>query len=186
MPRVPQIIKFRGDNEISIKRWLAQFEALLDALGIKDEHTSWRNLLICYLDESAFTVASNAVAGNADLTYTELKNILKDKFSGSDYRRALEWKLRSLKFRKGMEIPSFIHELKTAIEELYGLTDESAVELNAINHSMDNLDDALKSEIKILQLSGNLKLESLIEVLDTKLEGHPFGASAMKTDIVDH
>ena len=50
---------------------------------------------------------------------------------------------------------------------------------------MANLDDALKSKIKILQLSGNLKLESLIEVLDTKLEGHPFGASAMKTDIVD-
>ena len=100
MPRVPQIVKCHGDNEISIKGWPAQFEAHLNGLGIKDKHTSWRNLLICYLDEIAFTVASNTVAGNADLTYMELKNILKDKFSGSDYRRALECKLHSLKFSK--------------------------------------------------------------------------------------
>ena len=49
---------------------------------------------------------------------------------------------------------------------------------------MANLDDALKSDIKILQLSGNMKLESLIEILDTKLEGHTFGASAMRTNTV--
>ena len=51
---------------------------------------------------------------------------------------------------------------------------------------MANLEDSLKAEVKILQLTGNLKLENLLELIETKLEGHPFGASAMKTDTPRH
>ena len=186
MPRVPQIAKFRGDNETSIQRWILQFEAQLQGLGIKDENKSWRNLLLCYMDENAFTVASNAITADSSLSYDGLKKVLKERFSGQDYQRALESKLRSLKFRKGMKIPAFVHELKTSIQELYGLKDDKSVESIAINHLMANLEDSLKAEVKILQLTGNLKLENLLELIETKLEGHPFGASAMKTDTPRH
>ena len=85
MPRVPQIAKFRGDNETSIQRWILQFEAQLQGLGIKDENKSWRNLLLCYMDENAFTVASNAITADSSLSYDGLRKVLKERFSGQDY-----------------------------------------------------------------------------------------------------
>ena len=66
MPKVPQIQKFRGDNETSFTRWCLQFEAQLTALAIKDENKAWRNLLLCCTDENAFTVASNTITNKAE------------------------------------------------------------------------------------------------------------------------
>ena len=84
------------------------------------------------------------------------------------------------------KIVAFVHELKTSIQELYGLKDDTSEESIDVNHLMANLEDSLKSEVKILQLTGNLKLETLLELIETKLEGHPFGASAMKAETPRH
>ena len=177
MPKVPQIQKFRGDNETSFTRWCLQFEAQLTALAIKDENKAWRNLLLCYTDENAFTVASNTITNKAECTYKELKEALIKKFCGADYKRSLETKLRGLKFRKGLKIATFVNDLKTTIQELYDLKDEQAINSIAISHVMSNIDESLKSEIKLLQLAGNTRVESLLELIETKLEGNAFGIS---------
>ena len=177
MPKVPQIQKFKGDNETSFTRWCMQFEAQLTALAIKDENKAWRNLLLCYTDKNAFTVASNTITNKAECTYKELKEALVKKFCGADYKRSLETKLRGLKFRKGLKIATFVNDLKTTIQELYDLKDEDAINSIAISHVMSNIDESLKSEIKLLQLAGNTRVENLLELIETKLEGNAFGIS---------
>ena len=179
MPKVPQVQKFRGDNETSFTRWCLQFEAQLTVLAIEDENKVWRNLLLCYTDENAFTVASNMITNEAECTYKELKEALINKFCGADYKRSLETKLRGLKFRKGLKIATFVNDLKTTIQKLYDLKDEHAINSIAISHVMSNIDETLKSEIKLLQLAGNTRVENLVKFIETKLEGNAFSKTTL-------
>ena len=36
MPKIPSIKKFKGDNEVSFNKWILQFEAQSDALGVEN------------------------------------------------------------------------------------------------------------------------------------------------------
>ena len=36
MPKIPSIKKFNGDNEVSFNKWILQFEAQSDALGVEN------------------------------------------------------------------------------------------------------------------------------------------------------
>ena len=45
----------------------------------------------------------------------------------------------------------------------------------AINHVTSTLDETIRKETKILQLSGNIKSESILELISEKLEGNILG-----------
>ena len=125
--------------------------------------------LLCCLENTAFTLVSNLIIADAATTYDQAKDVLKTRFCGEEYKRILQVKLQSLKFVKGMNINSFIDELMCTIKNLYSLDDVETVKNIALNHITSNLDDSLRYDAKIFQLSGNKSLENLLEFVSTKL-----------------
>ena len=84
-----------------------------------------------------------------------------------------------------MNINNFIHELGNTIQELYGIKIESAVESLAVNHVISNLELGLLN-VHVRQLANpNTKLESILELLETKVGGNPLhiGATAWNLSI---
>ena len=69
-----------------------------------------------------------------------------------------------------MKIKQFCSELYTVVRELYGINDENAIQSIAILHVVSNLDDAVKGDVKLLQLSGNAKLENILELAESKTQ----------------
>ena len=105
MPRVPSIKKFSGDDEVTFSRWFLQFQVQLGALGINPDRN--RQMLLCCLEGRAFRYAAQQIGTN-DLAYNDLKNVLVERFTGKDYQRKLETKLRNLRFMKGTNINLFV------------------------------------------------------------------------------
>ena len=89
------------------------------------------------MEDSAFTLASQRINVENDITCDNLNAALAEAFSGKDYKRTLEIKLRNLKFTKGTSINLFCNSLCTVIRELYNLTnlDETSIDAIAINMS---------------------------------------------------
>ena len=148
MPRIPSIEKFSGDDKVSFRQRLLQFEAQLGALGINPDQNK---MLLCCLEGSAFSYAAQQIRTN-DLAYNDLKNIIVERFTGEDYKRKLEKKLRNLRFMKGPNINLFAHALKNTIKELYGLQGNAndAIDAIAINHVVSGLSEEIRSQAKIL------------------------------------
>ena len=132
-------------------------------------------MLLIYTEDNAFTVASKAIDTDNQLTFAGLKDILQSRFCGPDYKRALELRLRNLKFKRGTKIAPFVHDLCSTIQELYGLNNEDSIDSIASNHLMSTLDDTIRKETKVLQLAGNVRLESILELISEKLEGNSLG-----------
>ena len=80
-----------------------------------------------------------------------------ESFTGEDFKRKLETKLRNLKFTKGTNINLFAHTLRNTIKELHGLQGNAndAIDAIAINHVVNGLSEEIRSQAKILQLTGN-------------------------------
>ena len=78
---------------------------------------------LCCLEDSAFTLTSQRINAENDITYNNLKAALAEAFSGEDYKRTLETMLRNLRFTKGTNINLFCNSLRTLIRELYNLTE---------------------------------------------------------------
>ncbi len=178
MPKIPNIPRFRGDNETSFDQWCLYFESQLKALGVTDEKR--RDILVCCTEGGAFTFVSKTILENSNISYENLKKAIREEFCGEEYKRTLEAKLRNLKFKKGVKITSFSHELRMTVSELYALRDKAAIEAIATSHVMSSLDDRLRKEVQILQLAGNAKLENLLELIETKLEGNPMAFNMME------
>ena len=144
MLKIPSIKKFKGDNEVSFTKWILHFEAQSDALGV--EKNKKRQALLRCLEDSAFTLASQRINTENDITYDNLKAALVEAFSDEGYKRTLETKLRNLKFTKGTNINLFCNSLRTLIRELYNLTDldETSINAIAISNSMNRLEKMLK------------------------------------------
>ena len=68
----------------------------------------------------------------------------------------------------------FAHTLRNAIKELYGLQGNAndATDAIAINHVVSGLSEEIRSQAKILQLTGNKSLECLLELVEDKLSGN--------------
>ena len=49
------------------------------------------------------------------ISYEAVKRRLTENYSGEEYKRHLESKLRNLKFRAGTKIPEFLDELRSVI-----------------------------------------------------------------------
>ena len=63
-----------------------------------------------------------------------------------------------MRFFKGMKINQFCSELYTAIRELNDIHDENSIQSIAIS-----------GDVKVLQLSGNVKLENILGLAESKL-----------------
>ena len=68
----------------------------------------------------------------------------------------------------------FTHRLRNTIEELYGLRENAndAIDAIAINHVVSGLSEGIRSQAKILQLTGNKSLECLLGLFEDKLSGN--------------
>ena len=106
VPKTPSIKKFKGDNEVSFNKWILQFKAQSETLGV--ENNRKRQVLLCCLEDSAFTLASQRINVANNITYDNLKAALAEAFCGEDYKRTLETKLRNLKFTKCTNINLFL------------------------------------------------------------------------------
>ena len=74
-----------------------------------------------------------------------------------------------MKFRAGTKIPEFLRELRSTIRDYYGLTNVEQIDQIDMNHMLSILEDSVREDAKILQLSGNVKIENLLELITTKL-----------------
>ena len=70
--QVEKVKKFTvDDSSVNFKNWIAQYEAQSTALEIPDANK--RNVLLCCLDSTAFSLASELIAATATTTYAQLK-----------------------------------------------------------------------------------------------------------------
>ena len=87
--RIPKLNKFTGDDSsVNFKTWLAQYEAQATALAVPA--ASQRDVIMCCLDSTAFSVASDLIAADNTITYDAFKTALCTTFCGDDYKRSLE------------------------------------------------------------------------------------------------
>ena len=126
------------------------------------------------MEDSAFTLTSQRINAENDITYNNLKAALAEAFSGEDYKRTLETKSRNLKFTKGTNKNLFCNSLRALIRKLYNLTDldETSIDTIALNHVIAQLDERVRKDVKMLQLAGNKSLERLVELVNDKLNGN--------------
>ena len=112
-------------------------------------------MLLCCLEGGTFSYAAQQIGTN-DLAYSDLKNVLAERFTREDQKRKLETKLRNLKFTEGTKINLFAHRLRNISKELYGLQGNAndAIDAMAINHVVSGLSEEMRSQTKILQLTG--------------------------------
>ena len=106
------------------------------------------------------------------------------RFCGDEFKRNLEIKLQSLRFRKDTRVSSFIDDLYTTIKQLYDIKDQKTVTSIAMSHVINNLEPTLREEAKIFQLSGNNKLENLLEVISVKLSSNVLGDSDIGASVM--
>ena len=93
MPKIPTVVKFKGDNDTGFNLWTLQFEVQLNALEIKNENNKWRDSLLCCAEGSAFSFVSQEIGATSTITYDELQKRMKERFCGDDYKRTLQAKI---------------------------------------------------------------------------------------------
>lgn len=118
--------------------------------------------------------------GTNDPVSNGLKDAILGRFTGQDYKRKLETKLRGLKITKDTNINLFVNTLRNTVKELYGLQEDNknAVDCIAIHHVVMSFSNELKFQAKILQLTGSKSLECLLELVKVKLMGYPMFVNA--------
>ena len=183
MSKLPKLEKFKGDQSQNFAIWIKQFEAHCAAATIAEGKKL--DTLLCCVEGTAFTYLCDLKEDEENpATYANVKAAFQQRFCGVEFKRNLEIKLQSLRFRKDTCVSSFIDELYTTIKQLYDIKDSQTVTSIAMSHVVNNLEPTLREEAKIFQLSGNSKLENLLEVISIKLNSNSFGqndvgASAM-------
>ena len=176
MAQIPKnVTKFKGDHDQSFTLWIQMVEAQMAVLGTRDDKK--RDTLLCLLESSAFVNATSAIAANNALTYDGLKDFLREKYCGQDYKRSLEQKFRNLRFKPGSAINNFISEISCLITDLYGITDTTAVDLIAQNHVLPSLESSVQEQAKVLQLTNSCSLQSLLELANAHAASHPIQGS---------
>ena len=140
------------------------------------------------MEDSAFTLASQRITTENGITYDNLKAGSAEAFSGEDYKRTLETKLRNLKFTNGMNINLFCNSLCTLITELYNLTDLDEASIDAIptNHVIAQLEKQFRQDTKMLQLASSKSLERWLEIVNDKLSGNPLFSNYVQVSAAEH
>ena len=166
-----------GDFQIYIG---VPFKAHARALDINQN--KWRDILPCCTQSTAFTFFATKIPEDEAITYNTLKIEMKKRFFGDDYRRILQqisWTI----FRKGSNINTFIDELYKTIRELFDIEDPEKINLVAMNHVVSNLEDDLRQDAKVFQLTENKSLENLLEFIVTKMEGNALKPKSEVTNV---
>ena len=86
----------------SFPQWSLPLEVQLPALEHPEEN--WPMILMCLTDGNVFTTLQKVIEVKAKASYKDLKGVLEERFSGDDYKRTLEIKLRRLQYRKNVNI----------------------------------------------------------------------------------
>ena len=171
MSKIPKITKFRGDNNQSWVTWIAEFEAHVKALGVTEN--KYRDILLCSTESTAFTFLAQKIFDDT-ISYNNVKVEMKRRFFEDDFRRTLQNRFGELVFGKGMPTNVFIDDLSKTIRELFDIGGKETIISIAINHVISNLEEDLRKEAKMFQLTGNKSLEVLLEFAETKMEGNHF------------
>ena len=130
---------------------MLMFEAQLAALGIEDDKK--KETLLSLLEGNAFSRAAQYITITEEATYAHLKAEMERLFSGEEYKRALETKMRTLMFTKDSNIPHFCNQLRLVIGELFGITDAPTIEKMVPNDVMSKFDGTAREPLKMLQLA---------------------------------
>ena len=134
----------------------------------------WCDLLLIYIEDNAFNVASKAICSNRELILAELKLIMLTRFCGLAYKSS-RVEVAILRYKPGTKIAPFVYNLRSTVQELCGLENGDSVDSIAISHVMSTLDETICKETKVSQLAGIVKLESILELISEKLEGNILG-----------
>ena len=130
MSKLSEVDKFKGDHSQNFTIWIKQFEAHFAAATIAEGNKL--DTLLCYFEGTAFTYLCDLKEDEENpATYANVKAVFLQRFCGVDFKRNLEIKLQSLRFRKDTCVSSFIDELYTTIKQLYGIKN-SHVDRNVI------------------------------------------------------
>ena len=108
---------------------------------------------------------------------------MKKCFFGDYYRRTLQHKFRELIFRKGSNVNTFIDELTKPSREHFDIEDPETISSIAINHVVSNLEEDMRQDAKVFQLTGNKSLENLLEFIVTKFEGNTLKPKSEVTNV---
>ena len=174
MSKLPKVEIFKGDQSQNFAIWIKQLEAHCAAATIAEGKKL--DTLLCCVEGTAFTYLCDLKKDEENpATYANVKSAFQLRFCGVEFKRNLEIKLHSLRFRKDTCVSNFIDELYTTIKQLYDIKDSETVTSIAMSHVVNNLEPTLREEAKIFQLSGNSKLENLLEVISVKLNSNLFG-----------
>ena len=168
MAKKPKIDKFKGDNEQNFSLWIKQYEAHCIAVGV----TEGKKLgtLLCCVEGTAFSYLSELKEDEEnEATYATVKGSFMKRFCGEEFKRGLQIKLQNLRFTKGTPINVFTDELYTTIKQLCNIKESKTLTAIATSHVTNNLDPALREEAKVFQLTGNTRLENLLEVISVKM-----------------
>ena len=111
---------------------------------------TWRDILLYCTESTAFTFVAR-------------------KITGDDYRKTLQHKFHELIFRKGSNVNTFIDEFTKTIQELFDIEDPETINSIARNHVVSNLEEVMRQDTKIFQITGNKSLENLLEFIVTKM-----------------
>ena len=84
----------------------------------------------------------------------------KGRTQGQSTKELLSQNLEHCFFASVRKLTNFVQNF-IFIRELYDIHDKNAIQSIAISHVVSNLDDAVKGDVKLLQLSGNVKLENI-------------------------
>ena len=71
-------------------------------------------------------------------------------------------------FAKGSKISSFTMELCQIRQEIYSLTDKETIKSIAASHILSTIDRFMGEDVRILLISGNMRLETLLGFVDSK------------------
>ena len=145
-----------------ILKYGLQFQGHFRELEIENDERL--DIFFCYLEGTAFSHLCNLRTANANITYVQVKDEFEQRFCGDEYKRNLQIKLQNLKFVKGTPTNSYATELRNTIRALYGIQDSNIISDLAMNDLLSTLDESLRGEAKIFQLTGNKTLENLLEL----------------------
>ena len=79
-------------------------------------------------------------------------------------------KTANSKFKRKSNIPVFSFKLKNLMKELSSTGDDETVKLIGSNHVVTDLEPLFKETVKLLKLSTNTRLESLLELIRSKVD----------------
>ena len=153
--RLRSIEKFREDFTQSFKHWIQQFEAHLNVNRSEEDRFKDRAqhfpLLLQFYQK------------------TQIQHMKHwRKLQGNRLVEIALWKLNfeiwDLQKDQRFRLLLWNYELCQIIKEIYSLTDQEAIKSVATSYMLSTIDRFMREDVRILQVSGNMSLETFKRV----------------------